>query len=432
MRIELNSGGLGGISTISNMQENINKFIQKSETLVSALKSIKSYTYNISGGVGSLQYALGEVESRINTEEQKQTNLGEISTKINSFIELAHSADLNVSKLVDKNKQEFYGTNSWAKLLQNVLEKSFFGKAWDRLCETGKAIDDAVKKILESIKDFYKSIKTIVIEYRKNDFYKKLSDEDKANVEKYVDTMEEPYKSIYLNNYLKYDIGNTSGKNTGFYNSNTNLINVDMSEEPNNPRGPYVTFFHESGHAIDYNYNNDGNYYSMTYRNAEGKSLQDVIYEDVKNNIQESVSNYVSDEATNKRIVDYLMGARTIPEDSLTNTERAIVSQIQSDYITKLNTAVNEAPSDVFGGVTNNLIIGDYGHRPDESEGETYDTYDYWYDTSGNATYAQSRELWAEYYSYCATGDIDNLEALSKYFPKSKAFLDEMSESMQR
>ena len=44
-----------------------------------------------------------------------------------------------------------------------------------------------------------------------------------------------------------------------------------------------------------------------------------------------------------------------------------------------------------------------YGHRPNAAKGETIEDYTYWYDKSGKQTYAQSRELWAEYFSYCMT-----------------------------
>ncbi len=112
----------------------------------------------------------------------------------------------------------------------------------------------------------------------------------------------------------------------------------------------------ESGHAIDYNFYDDGDYYTHTYRNADGQSLQDVIYEDVRNDIRKTISDYTSDKTMQDNLLDYIMGAE------------------------------NEACSDVYGGVTNNIIHGDYGHNGEH----------YWYERNGNATRAQSRELWAE------------------------------------
>lgn len=86
MRIELNSGGLGSLVSISSVQLDISALIDKSEFLLSTFRSIKSYTYNMNGGVGNLQDALGQVEKRIQTEEQRRTSLGETNTKIKRYI----------------------------------------------------------------------------------------------------------------------------------------------------------------------------------------------------------------------------------------------------------------------------------------------------------------------------------------------------------
>ena len=81
----------------------------------------------------------------------------------------------------------------------------------------------------------------------------------------------------------------------------------------------------------------------------------------------------------------------------------------------------NEAASDVYGGMTNNFIYGYYTHP--EGDG-------YWYDENGQATNYQALELWAEYYSACATGDEAALRSIEERFPEAKQFLDEMARSM--
>ena len=123
-----------------------------------------------------------------------------------------------------------------------------------------------------------------------NSFLGKLSEDEIREIKFIIYTAEEPYRSMYLENFNKYSIGNISGSDTGYFTPGKNTINVNMPEEPGNPRGPYVTFFHESGHAIDYNYEDDGSYFSMTYRNADGQSLQDVLYEDVSKDVESVIS----------------------------------------------------------------------------------------------------------------------------------------------
>ena len=115
MRIELNSGGLGGISTISNMQESIDSLLQKSEALVSALQSIRSYTYSMNGGVGILQDAVSNLDARLQAEEAKKSSLTSTKTKIGSFMEYVVKIDAQVADAVDQNQEEFYRVNGWAR-----------------------------------------------------------------------------------------------------------------------------------------------------------------------------------------------------------------------------------------------------------------------------------------------------------------------------
>jgi len=80
-----------------------------------------------------------------------------------------------------------------------------------------------------------------------------------------------------------------------------------------------------------------------------------------------------------------------------------------------------------------NLEIGKngYGHRPNAAKGETIEDYTYWYDKSGKQTYAQSRELWAEYFSYCMTGNEEALESLREHFPEASKVLDSIAEKIR-
>ena len=115
---------------------------------------------------------------------------------------------------------------------------------------------------------------------------------------------------------------------------------------------------------------------------------------------------------------------------TLTRAEKSILESVQAYYHRSMGGAVNEACSDVYGGVTNNIIIGGYGHYPDKSKNETDETYRYWYNEQGEATYAQSRELWAEFYSYKVTGNRDALISFKEHFPNAYEFLEEMAASM--
>lgn len=247
----------------------------------------------------------------------------------------------------------------------------------------------------------------------------KLTEEQIREVKYILYTADEPYRSIYLNELESYTIGNVSGADTGVFRPFDNTINVDMIKEPTNPRGPYTTFFHESGHALDYNFYNDGNYYSLTYRNSDGQSLQDVIFEDVRNDIRQTIAKYTSDEKMQENLLNYLISGENNRGD-LTKTEEKILENVLKVYKKDITGMEKEAYSDIYGGVTDNAIVGNYSHTQEH----------YWYDENGNATGAQAVELWAEYYSYRMTDNEEALENLREHFPNAAKFLDEMAESM--
>lgn len=294
----------------------------------------------------------------------------------------------------------------WQQQLEILLEK---------IKAKGTLTTDDMDEVIHLYETYHPKIKLKI-----EKLLDKLSEKEIRKIKYYIYSSEEPYRSIYLEQLEGYHLGNISGKDTGYFSPSDNSVNVDMPNEPKNPRGPYTTFFHECGHAIDYNYNDDGNYFSVTYRNENGQSLMDMIYADVRNNVTQTINRYTSDPTMQQHLLDYIMGAKSVSEDSLTNTERALLRQIQSQYKNDMAGALNEAASDVYGGVTSNIISGSYGHWDDS----------YWYQ-NGNPTNAQCMELWAEYYSYCMTGNETSMASLREYFPQASAYLDEMAASMR-
>lgn len=173
MRIELNSGGLGSRATISSFQTDFSSLISKSRKMVSSFQAVKNFTYNINGGVGALQSAVDQIESRITIEKTKTAGLEAIEKKANSFLELAQQIDLNVCKLVNQNKHEFYEVNPWSKPPQTEEEKKWYEKAGEWLCQKGEKIKnelenfgnlvvDKASKLWDSAVEFYKSHKETI------------------------------------------------------------------------------------------------------------------------------------------------------------------------------------------------------------------------------------------------------------------------------
>ncbi len=384
---------------LSNVNEYHKKVIDKNNTTLNELEAIFSKVYAVEA-----EYHSGfcSIISACNSFNKiLQTLIEIISPENGSF------SPEKMSALLPKRFTEYqqylskYGELRVKKLLEHY-------KSMDIVSSDDK--DEFIK-----IYEIYNPEK----KKKLDNLLSKLTEEQVREVKYILYTADEPYRSIYLNELESYTIGNVSGSDTGFFRPFDNTINVDMIAEPTNPRGPYTTFFHESGHALDYNFYNDGNFYSLTYRNAEGKSLQDVIFEDVRNDIRQTIAKYTSDEKIQENLLNYLISGKN-NRGALTKKEEKIFENVLKAYKKDIAGMEKEAYSDIYGGVTDNAIVGNYIHTKEN----------YWYDENGNATGAQAKELWAEYYSYCMTGNEEALENLREHFPNAAEFLDEMAESM--
>lgn len=160
MRIELNSGGLSSGAAICDFQSDFNAMISKSKKVVSSFQKITSFANNMNGGVGSLQNAVNQIESRRAVEEEKVNALEQLHTKADNFIEYVRETDRKTGILVSRNKQEFYDLNSWAKPPPPPEEekKNFFQSGWEWLCEKGEEVKEKINDFKDAVVDWGKSV----------------------------------------------------------------------------------------------------------------------------------------------------------------------------------------------------------------------------------------------------------------------------------
>ena len=173
MRLEISAGGLTGSIAIADYQSNFSSFVTSVESMISSFKAVKSETHNLSGGVGNLQDALENIDARIRKEEEKKADAVTVQKKSNDFLELAVRVDRQVATLVNQNKEEFYRVNPWLRPAPPEREKAWYEKAWDTICDVGKAIGDGIGqawnwvkdtagKIWDGLVEFYKEYKQII------------------------------------------------------------------------------------------------------------------------------------------------------------------------------------------------------------------------------------------------------------------------------
>lgn len=151
MRIELNSGGLGGSAVISGFQTDFSSLISKSRRVVSSFQVVKTFSNHMNGGIGSLQNAVDQIDARMQQEEAKADALKTAQKKSEDFLELVHTIDEKVSILVNRNKHDFYNKNPWAKPPQEDKIKEYYDKAKNYVCKNIEKLKEGLKNIAKTI-----------------------------------------------------------------------------------------------------------------------------------------------------------------------------------------------------------------------------------------------------------------------------------------
>ena len=148
MHIEINAGGLGAGIAVAEYQLNMSGFISDAEDMIASFKAVTGRVCELSGGVGSLQDPLEELEARIALEEQRLQTARDVRKKSNNFLDLAIRVDRQVADLVEVNQEEFYRVNPWLRPPEPE-EKAWYEEAWDWLCGVGEAVKEGLEEFVD-------------------------------------------------------------------------------------------------------------------------------------------------------------------------------------------------------------------------------------------------------------------------------------------
>ncbi len=306
-------------------------------------------------------------------------------------------------------------------------------------------------------------------EYYSQHHYTDISDEDYdlidekirqlarnlQNTDGFVDTFVEfveraPYKERELLIATLDDIFGLYAQNDGgsyYYGPFAfwNEVVIDITNNTKEMPLDYV-IFHELGHAVD---DMAIDWYAGSvcdwYKNEEGKTLTDVIVDDVVMHIRENVGKNKYSEDEWDRVLAFIVGgnmnmeAKTITEVfpfDFTLNEVMLAKEIIEFYSgpirfgsagfefsdrSKGYLSKSPALSDKFGGVTGNKLNGGYYHPDGEVIGEE----DYWR-TAGVLNSAPAKELWADYFSYGFRNDVEGLSYIEEALPNAYSMLEDM------
>ena len=177
MRIEIIGNASGGASSISGLHTDFDLLLTETDSVIDALKKMKSFSCNMSGGIGILQNAVGNVDSRLQAEEIKKNAISSAKGKCESFLQLVSTIDSQVAETVSVNKENFYSLNKWARpsVIESTVE-SWYASAKEWIRNSVKTVADHFTHSFEV--------------YNETDFSKLTFDELKAYHDKMLKLIE--------------------------------------------------------------------------------------------------------------------------------------------------------------------------------------------------------------------------------------------------
>lgn len=268
-----------------------------------------------------------------------------------------------------------------------------------------------------------------------NIFLKPLEIRDTIEIKYLMYSTEDPYRGLALR-YLG-DLEIESINESGVYHPDSNTISFDIEDDRTNARGPYFTFFHELGHAIDYNYaqeNDLGTTFSGTFT-SNGKTLTAHMYRDVEQRIikqlNQEFEKLASKDLTERQKTEVIHNITDVfihegPRDTiLSDMEETLYESIQTQISNDLRDDEHNNASDVYGGVTVNEIVGKWGHHNNG----------YWIDEGSEERVNEpNKEGFASYYGAIMLEESDfrdsQLNSMEEFLPDARKHMEEMFKSM--
>jgi hypothetical protein len=269
-----------------------------------------------------------------------------------------------------------------------------------------------------------------------NDFLAPLASdglyEDIMNIKFITYTAPKHYQTVMFEYLPMTGIGDHNYQGSQRYSLRDNRIYVNLDVNTNNGlddnRGPYHTFFHEVGHAIDHAMKGfeTGSYASTVLFDTLEADVYDVIF-DVA--IRISKSNPMDAHA----VMDAIRYNGDIT--SLTNAQRNIYNQTIVHFVEYKgfgNEHIYVTVTDVYGGFTENKIV--YGldgkstffrHTLSDSNGEYKN---YWLDSRNDyaLTGYQTLEFYAGNFASEVTRNKEQLETHTRFFPDATREMDDL------
>ena len=290
---------------------------------------------------------------------------------------------------------------------------------------------------------------------------------DRYNIMYIAYTADEPFRELFLGTLGTYTLGDVTYTGTSFYTYSGDLEKSAYATENTvnlNPdktlyydaKGPYNTFFHECGHAIDYQLGNEDAYSREYMDGTNFDVISGDVYGKIESEINECCAKYFKElsndeiQDTKNSIIECIKNGGD--KEALSQTERKVYTRFEYDLVEELSmrgeykaetkegkqvvALIRAGISDIYGGVTNNVIVGEGYHKnKDEKDNDkdgNKEEYIYWYELEPpyEHTGKQESEMWAHYFSFGITGNNEATRTMQIYLSNTMNQYDEMATDM--
>lgn len=290
-----------------------------------------------------------------------------------------------------------------------------------------------------------------------NEFLSPLGERDSIDIKHLMYTAEEPFRTLGMKYLDRFEIIILTPEireekeiaSDGVFRYWEDTIYLEIENLRDDDRGSYYTYFHEVAHAFDYYYGQDnkdmlqemiedddlefdGSTFFTDVHKKDEHTLSDRMYEDASNNFQVELAKELEspkyehlDVEEKQEMVDNVtenLMAQNNKFELLSEEEQELQKVIDRKYTNLLEGPDHNTASDVYGGVTNKTIEGNYNHESD-----------YWFDEKGNRIKEPNREGFAEYYARIISPESDEnrgTQSVEEYLFLSKEQMDEYFRQM--
>lgn len=367
-------------------------------------------------GAPSIQYVVKRVQKQNAALAQESRRLHAMGTSLNRIADYYYNADAEVAR-----KRAITGS---------VLNDVFYKRNTNA---STSEMDELINKFEQEHPEYAKKLDKLLDTDKEN----MLTEEDIRRIKYLAYTAEEPYRSIYLSMLGRYVIGNSNLEKGAYYRPYEHTINFTYKDcFENDPRGPYTTWFHESGHGIDDlaelarqdGFDTD-DFVGRSKGMDRDVTISEAIEYDVyynKNN-PHSVTSLANDiinkgkSGSKGNINNVIEAFKKGTSDGLSKEDRKLFNAVKNAHQRESGSSpAMEAVTDVYGGASKNALQNSTFGRKGYTHKDSY-----WDDQKNT-----SRELWAEYFSYQMAGDKEALQNLREYFPEAADLLEQYANGL--